>query len=107
MLMSAHVVQPRVYLLVFAALISLTVITVGVDVLERAGMVHLGPVQHPLALLIAAAKATLVLLFFMHLWHSAKRTWAVALGSLLWLTILLAYTLTDYLSRTWAHVPGH
>jgi cytochrome c oxidase subunit IV len=97
---SAHALQPRTYLLVFAALIVLTVTTVGLDVLVSKGFLDIGRAQHPLALAIAAAKAVLVLLFFMHLWHSSKLTWAVALGSLLWLAILIAYTLTDYLSRT-------
>ncbi len=98
--MSTHVLQPRTYLFVFATLIVLTLLTVGLDILERMDLMDLGRAQHPLALAIATAKAALVLLFFMHLWHSAKLTWAVALGSLLWLTILIGYTLTDYLSRT-------
>jgi cytochrome c oxidase subunit 4 len=97
---SAHILQPRTYLLVFAGLIVLTVLTVGLDILDRMDLMDLGRAQHPLALAIATAKAALVLLFFMHLWHSSKLTWAVALGSLLWLAILIAYTLTDYLSRT-------
>jgi cytochrome c oxidase subunit IV len=105
--MSAHTTQPRTYLLIFAALIVLTVVTVGLDVLARDNVVSVGRLQHPLALLIATVKAMLVILFFMHLWHSSKLTWTVALGSLLWLAILIGYTLTDYLSRTWAHVPGH
>jgi cytochrome c oxidase subunit 4 len=105
--MSAHVIQPRTYLLVFAALIVLTVVTVGLDVLVRREIVNMGAVQHPIALAIAAVKATLVILFFMHVWYSSKLTWAVALGSLLWLAILLGYTLTDYLSRDWMHVPGN
>jgi cytochrome c oxidase subunit 4 len=90
--MPAHVSHPRTYLLVYAALICLTVLTVGLDLL---------------ALTIAAIKSMLVILCFMHLWHSSRLTWAVAMGSLLWLAILLAYTLTDYLSRTWIHVPNH
>ena len=97
--MSVHILQPRTYLLVFAALIVLTVATVGMDILERKDVMNLGQAQHPLALAIATLKAALVLLFFMHLWHGSKLTWAVALGSLLWLAILMAYTLTDYLSR--------
>jgi cytochrome c oxidase subunit 4 len=105
--MSAHVIRPRTYVIVFAALIALTVLTVGLDLLVRDGIMDLGAVQHPLALAIAAAKATLVILFFMHVWYSPKLTWMVALGSLLWLAILIGYTLTDYLSRVWQHVPGY
>jgi cytochrome c oxidase subunit 4 len=105
--MPAHASHPRTYLLVYAALICLTVLTVGLDLLERDKIVDVGRAQHPLALTIAAAKAVLVILFFMHLWRSSRLTWAVALCSLFWLAILLVYTLTDYLSRTWTHVPGH
>jgi cytochrome c oxidase subunit IV len=105
--MSVHTTPPRTYLLVFTALIVLTVVTIGLDVLAREDLWNMGRLQHPLALAIAAVKATLVILFFMHLWHSSKLTWTVALGSLLWLAILIGYTLTDYLSRSWAHVPGH
>ena len=105
--MSAHIIQPRTYLQVFAALIVLTVVTVGLDLLVRYHVMNIGAIQHPLALVIATIKATLVILFFMHVWYSSKLTWIVALGSLLWLAILIAYTLTDYLSRTWHHVAGY
>ncbi len=105
--MSAHVIRPRTYLIVFAALIVLTVVTVGLDLLVRYEFANLGAVQHPLALLIATIKAALVILFFMHVWYSPKLVWAAALGSLLWLAILLGYTLTDYFSRTWVHVAGY
>ena len=105
--MAAHVMQPRTYLAVFAALVGLTVTTVGLDLLVRYQVADLGIWQHPLALAIAAAKAVLVILFFMHLWYSKPVTRMVALGSLLWLAILMGYTLTDYLSRTWIHVAGY
>jgi cytochrome c oxidase subunit IV len=52
-------------------------------------------------------KASLVILFFMHVWYSQPLTWVVALSGLLWLAILLTYTLTDYMSRGWNGVPGH
>jgi cytochrome c oxidase subunit 4 len=96
--------QPRTYFAVFAALIALTVLTVGLDLVVRENLVNLGTVQHPFALAIAAAKASLVILFFMHLWYSRPIVRLVAVGSMLWLAILLTYTLTDYLSRTWMHV---
>jgi cytochrome c oxidase subunit IV len=50
---------------------------------------------------IAAAKATLVLLFFMHLWYSPRLIWLIAFGSLLWLAIILALVFADYLTRGW------
>jgi cytochrome c oxidase subunit 4 len=95
-----HVVQPRTYYKVFAALIVLTVLTVGLD------FVPLGPLHTTVGLVIATVKAGLVILFFMHVLYSPKLTWAVALSSLLWLAILMSYTLTDYFSRLPTD-PGH
>lgn len=56
-----HIVPTSVLLKVFGALIVLTGITVG------AAYVPLGPLTVPVALGIAGGKATLVVLFFMHL----------------------------------------
>ena len=63
----------------------------------------------PLFLASAASTgvAAMILLIFMHVWYSTRLTWVVALGSLLWLAILIAYTVTDYMTRHWLHVPGH
>ena len=43
--------------------------------------------------MIAAAKAVLIVLFFMHVFYSHRLTWVVSIASLLWLGILLALTL--------------
>ena len=84
------------YYLVFAALIALTLLTVGVSFL------HLGPTWHCIVgLAIASAKAALVLLIFMHVYYSSRLTWLVALGSLLWLSILIGLTMSDYVGRPW------
>ena len=53
------------------------------------------------ALAIAMFKATLVVLFFMHVKYSTRLTWAVVLGAIFWLGILLTLTMTDYLTRVW------
>ena len=84
------------YFTVFGALIMLTLLTAGAAVAPFPAWLHT-----PVALAIAAAKATLVLLFFMHLWHSPRLTWLVAFGSLLWLAIMLSLTFADYLTRGW------
>jgi cytochrome c oxidase subunit 4 len=55
------------------------------------------------ALAIATFKATIVILFFMHVKYSTRLTWAVVLGSIFWLGILLTLTMTDYLTRAWRH----
>ena len=46
-------------------------------------------------------KATLVVLFFMHVRYGTRLTWAVVLGSLFWFAILMGLTLGDYLTRSW------
>jgi len=46
-------------------------------------------------------KAVLVILFFMHVKYSTRLTWAVVVGSVFWLGILLVLTMSDYLTRAW------
>jgi cytochrome c oxidase subunit 4 len=93
--MAEHVVPTRTYYLVFAALIALTGLTLWLATLE------LGEWHALVGLLIAATKAALVILIFMHVLYSTQLTWVVALSGLAWLTILIALTLSDYLSRNW------
>ena len=93
--MAEQKATPRTYLIVFAALVLLTLTTLGLDLLD------LGAWHAPVGLAIAVAKALLVILFFMHVWHSTRTTWLVALGSLAWVAILFGLTLADYLTRQW------
>jgi cytochrome c oxidase subunit IV len=85
----------KTYFTIFAALMVLTGLTVW------ASFQHLGIWNTPVALGIAVAKATLVALFFMHLRYSPKLTSLVIASSLLWLVILFAITMSDYVSRSW------
>ena len=98
--MTEHVDSVRTYVLVFAGLIVLTVLTTAV------AFVDLGPFSVVVALAIAVCKMLLVALFFMHLRHSTRLTRIVVLGGLLWLAILLLLTLSDFISRTWVGIPG-
>ena len=93
--MSAHVVPTRVYYTIFAILMVCTGLTVWIAFLD------LGPLNTIAALGIAVFKATLVVLFFMHVKYSTRLTWAVVLGSVFWLGILIALTMSDYLTRAW------
>ena len=93
--MSAHVVPTRVYYTIFAILMLCTGLTVWIAFLD------LGPLNAIAALAIAVFKATLVVLFFMHVKYSTKLTWAVVLGSVFWFGILIALTMSDYLTRAW------
>jgi cytochrome c oxidase subunit 4 len=83
---------------VFVALLGLTLLTVGVAFLE------LGPCNTIIALTIAAAKALLVLLFFMHLRYSNGLIWLVCGVGFFRLMPLLTITLSDYLMRNWLPV---
>ena len=50
---------------------------------------------------IACTKGLLVVLYFMHVKYSSKLTWVFAGSGVLWLLILFALTLSDYVSRGW------
>jgi cytochrome c oxidase subunit 4 len=93
--MSEHIVPKRTYYLIFLALMICTGITVAV------AFIDLGSFNSVVALTIAVVKATLVVLFFMHVKYSTRLTWAVVVGSVFWLGILLALTFSDYLTRPW------
>ena len=97
---TAHVVPRRVYFAVFAALMALTLITI------QAARIDLGPLNAVVALGIAAAKATLVVLFFMHVRYGSKLVWLAIFGGVAWLGVLIVVTLTDYVSRGWLPFPG-
>ena len=90
-----HIVPRRVYYLVFGVLMFCTYLTVQVAYFD------LGAFNAVAALAIAVFKATLVVLFFMHVRYSTRLTWAVVLGSVFWLGILLVLTLGDYATRGW------
>ena len=100
--MSEHEHHPSlsIYFAVFTALMVLTGVTVWVAFIE------LGTLGDIVAISIASIKATLVMLFFMHLKYAEKLTWVVMIASFVWLAILLGITLSDYLSRGWLGSPG-
>ena len=66
----------------------------------------LGALNTPVALTIAVLKALLVILFFMHVKDSPRLTWLVVASGFVWLGIMIALTLSDYLSRGWLPMPG-
>jgi cytochrome c oxidase subunit 4 len=93
--MSGHVVSVRIYLTVFVLLLAMTATTTAV------AFVDLGPWNTVVALGIAVFKASLVVLFFMHLKYSPLLNRTVLLGGLFWLAILIGLTLTDFATRGW------
>lgn len=82
------------YLAIFAALLILTGVTVGV------AFVDLGPLNTPVALAIAGVKATLILIFFMHLKGQNKLLWCFAFAGFFWVGLLALGTMDDYLTRS-------
>jgi cytochrome c oxidase subunit 4 len=76
----------------------LTAITVAV------AFVDLRIFNTVVALGIAVTKATLVVLFFMHVKYGTRLTWVVAASGFVWMAILFALTLSDYLSRGWVNI---
>ena len=93
--MTEHIVPKRTYYIIFGILMLCTYITVQVAFFD------LGAFNIVAALAIAVLKATLVVLFFMHVKYSTRLTWAVVVGSIFWLGILLVLTMGDYLTRSW------
>ena len=97
---AGHIVPIGVYIAVFAALLVLTAATTA------AAFYDLGPLSNVVALGIAGLKATLVVLYFMHVRYGTRLIPLVVAAGLFWLMILIALSLTDYLTRGWLGVPG-
>jgi cytochrome c oxidase subunit IV len=93
--MAAHILPTRVYYTIFAILLFCTYLTVQIAFFD------LGPLNTIAALAIAVFKATIVVLFFMHVKYSTRLTWAVVAGSIFWFGILVTLTMSDYLTRAW------
>ena len=88
-----HIIPLQTYFKVFGALMFLTLLTV------LAAKIDLGSFNIVLAMLIAIAKSTLVLLFFMHLYYDNKTNLLFFLGSVLFLIIFISFTYFDVAYR--------
>ena len=97
---SEHIVPKRVYFLVFFTLIVMTWVTAYVSTVD------LGRLNVFVALSIAIFKASLVILFFMHVKYGSKLTKMIVLAGLYWLILLLFIAMCDLWTRTWMGVPG-
>lgn len=65
-----HIVSPKVYIAIFSALMVFTAITVAVAKFDLASI--WGPLNIIVAMTVATIKATLVILYFMHVRYSSK-----------------------------------
>ena len=98
--MSGHVSSLKVYIGIFLTLMALTAITVAV------AYINLGQLNKVVALGIASFKATLVVLYFMHVKYASRMTKLVVVSGLFFLGIMLALTMADYSSREWVNPPA-
>lgn len=94
--MSEHIVSLKVYVSIFLALLVGTALTVVAGLQDFPGQLNV-----IIALTIAVVKATLVVLYFMHVRYSSRLIWVVFTSALFWLAILFALTLSDYWTRGW------
>ena len=94
--MSEHIVPLRIYITIFLALLVGTALTVWAGLHDFPGKLNV-----IIALTIAVIKATLVVLYFMHVRYSSRLIWVVFTSALFWLVILFAFTFSDYLTRGW------
>ncbi|MGH9795004.1 MAG: cytochrome C oxidase subunit IV family protein [Candidatus Acidiferrales bacterium] len=88
-----HIVPLKIYFAVFAALMTGTTLTVW------AAFFDFGPLNTVIALAIAGIKATLVILFFMHVKYSKPLLWVLIGSGFFWLALLVTLTISDYVSR--------
>jgi cytochrome c oxidase subunit 4 len=93
----------KMYFAIFFALASLTVATVlaaRFDFGPMMGAQWGGFVNNIVALGIAVTKASLVVLFFMHVKYESKLVGLAVVASVVWLAFLVLIVLSDYLTRT-------
>lgn len=95
-----HVAPLGLYFAIFLALLAGTAATTMI------AFVDLGPFNNVVAIGIAGIKATLVVLFFMHMRWSPRMVPIVFVSGIFWLVVLLTITLADYFTRGWLGVPG-
>lgn len=88
------------YFGVYIALLALTLATTLIAFLD------LGVWSMVIAVTIAGMKALLVILFFMEALHNHRLNPAFFFFGFVWLLILIALTLGDYVTRGWIPFPG-
>ena len=91
--MEHHVLPVKTYLMIFGLLMLLMAATVG------AALLDLGPLALPVALTIAATKAVLVILYFMHIKFEGRLMAVFAAAGFFFLLVLVTFTLGDFIAR--------
>lgn len=88
-----HIIPFKTYMAVFTALLVLTVVTVAVS------FVDLGSYNLVVAMLVASIKASLVAMFFMHLYYDNKLNLIIFLISILFLAVFIIFIMFDTMTR--------
>src|SRR5919106_4010644 len=88
----------RVYIIVFVALMALTIVTVGVSYLDLST-----PMAITLALFIATIKGSLVACYFMHLISEKRLIYAVLVITVIKFVALMALPVFTHSSGYWIH----
>ena len=90
---SHHIIPLRTYLTIGAILLVLTAVTVAVS------FIHFGAFNLVIAMVIASVKATLVAMFFMHLYYDNKLFTAIFSIALIFVSVFIILTMFDTLQR--------
>ncbi len=91
---SREVDKPTNLFMVYAAIIILTLVSVGLS------SIGLGKFSLPIQLAIGSIQAGIVGFYFMHLRQGDRVVILTALSSIFWMMILFILFLTDYMTRT-------
>lgn len=92
-----HIVPFRTYLNVILALLVLTVITV------LASLLDFGALNVIIAMGIATVKATLVLMYFMHLKYDDKSYLVIFLVGVFFIIVIFLFSTFDIITRVLQH----
>ncbi len=90
-----RIVSPKTYLIIGVILLCLTAATTAISYVE------LGVFNAVVAIAIAVLKASLVVLFFMHIKYSSKLMKLTVCSGLFTFLVLITLTMSDYVSRAW------
>ena len=90
-----HIVSPVTYAIIFFALLVGTALTIAASYWD------VGPWNPVIAIAIAVTKATLVVLFFMHIKYSSKLMKLTVGAGVFTFLILVGMSLADYFTRAW------
>jgi cytochrome c oxidase subunit 4 len=91
-------VPVRTYIIIFVALMVLMLLTIAAAFLPHHTMGYWSII---IALAIATIKATLVVLYFMHVKYASPLVKVVVMSGLVFFFIALGLTFSDYLTRPW------